>query len=192
MAQYILTNDVVAAGPQGVNTLHAGFILDTAQSNYTLAQLQAAGGIFVAVGNDLATGLAAIFTALRNKGNVGAYNAGVQPVMAPASATVPGSMSAADKTAFDALVAGGVTSLQCGTTTLSSGVSPAIAATITENSRIVGFLKDPANGALTVKFAALSANRSVGAPGSFKITALIAAGTINTADTSTVDWVVFN
>ena len=41
---------------------------------------------------------------------------------------------------------------------------------------------------LTTNYAALSGDRSVGAPGSFKIKAVVAAGTINVADVSTVDW----
>lgn len=82
--------------------------------------------------------------------------------------------------------------IQSGVTTIdgATGKSPAIVATITASSRILVTLKNPANGALTVKFAALVGDRVVGAPGSFKVAALVAAGTVNTADTSDVDWLV--
>lgn len=48
-----------------------------------------------------------------------------------------------------------------------------------------------ATGALTVTYAALGTDRSVGAPGSFRIKSLLADGTINVADVSTVDWIAF-
>lgn len=82
--------------------------------------------------------------------------------------------------------------VQAGTTTLVAGVSPAIAANINANSRIFGFIKTmtPGAGNLTVQYGALASNRTVGTPGSFEITALLAAGTINTADTSVLDWLV--
>ena len=85
-------------------------------------------------------------------------------------------------------------SIQTGTVTLSSGVSAAIAANVSATSRIIGFLKasSPGSGNLTVGFAALAAGRINGTPGSFTITALIAAGTINVLDNSTLDWVLFD
>jgi len=62
------------------------------------------------------------------------------------------------------------------------------------NTSIVVSLKTPVGDALTVKYAALAADRVDGAPGSFQISALIAAGggAVNGADTSTVDWIVKN
>lgn len=81
---------------------------------------------------------------------------------------------------------------QSGVATLVAGVTAAIAATVTANTRIVAFLKTPNTTNSTAKYAALDADRSIGAPGSFKITAIIAAGdTINVADVSTVDWIAF-
>ena len=82
--------------------------------------------------------------------------------------------------------------IQMGNAALVSGVTAAIAATISATSRIVGFVKTsaPGAGSLTVQYAALPGNRVVGEPGSFKLTALIAAGTINVLDTSNLDWFV--
>ncbi len=77
-----------------------------------------------------------------------------------------------------------------GTTTLSAGVSPAITASLAAGSTIVFSLRTNANDALSVKYAALDADRVLGAQGNFKITALLAGGTINNVDTSTVDWYV--
>jgi hypothetical protein len=104
-----------------------------------------------------------------------------------ATAAVPGTMSAADKAKLDTLQ-GGVVTLVAGTTAL-------IAATVTANSRIVAFLNTEDTSDDTVKYAALAADRVVGvsgAGGGFKLTALIAAGTINIADLSVLDWIVFN
>jgi hypothetical protein len=82
--------------------------------------------------------------------------------------------------------------VQRGVVTLSSGVTATISAHITSASRIVVSQKSPSGTANTVEYSALTGDRSTGSPGTFKITALIAAGTINTADNSTVDWVVSN
>ena len=80
---------------------------------------------------------------------------------------------------------------QSGVATLVAGDSGAIAATVTANTRIIVGGKTPNTTALTVTYAALGADRSVGAPGSFNIKALLADGTINVADVSTVDWIAF-
>lgn len=82
-------------------------------------------------------------------------------------------------------------SVQTGTVTLAAGVSAAIAATVTSSTVFLGFLKAsvPGAGNLTIEYSALTANVVVGTPGSFKITALIAAGTINVLDLSTLYWV---
>lgn len=60
------------------------------------------------------------------------------------------------------------------------------------STRILVTLRTPAGDAATIKYAALSADRVVGAPGSFQISALDAAGggAVNGADTSTIDWEV--
>lgn len=79
--------------------------------------------------------------------------------------------------------------IQSGVATLTAGDSGAIAATVTANTRIVVTLKTANTTTLTTNYAALSGDRSVGAPGSFKIKAVVAAGTINVADVSTVDWI---
>ena len=81
---------------------------------------------------------------------------------------------------------------QVGVATLTAGVSGTIGAVITATSRIFVTQKTPAGTSLTTEYAALSGDRSVGTPGSFKVTALLAAGTANTADTSTLDWQVVN
>ncbi len=81
--------------------------------------------------------------------------------------------------------------LQSGVTTLVLGVSPAITANISANSRIVWGLKTPNTNALSVLgYAALGTDRTNGTPGSFKISAQSATGggAINTADVSTLDW----
>ena len=80
---------------------------------------------------------------------------------------------------------------QSGVATLVAGDSGAIAATVTANTRIIVSGKTPNTTALTVTYAALGADRSVGAPGSFRIKSLLADGTINVADVSTVDWIAF-
>jgi hypothetical protein len=79
--------------------------------------------------------------------------------------------------------------IQSGVATLTAGDSGAIAATVTANTRIIVTLKTANTTTLTTNYAALSGDRSVGAPGSFKIKAVVAAGTINVADGSTVDWI---
>lgn len=83
----------------------------------------------------------------------------------------------------------GGAALQSGVATLTSGVTGNITAVITANTRIVVSVKTPSGTMLTTEWSALDADRTVGATGPFKITALVAAGTINTADNSTVDWI---
>jgi len=75
---------------------------------------------------------------------------------------------------------------------VGSGKTAAIPAFISASSKILVSLKDPNGDALTVKYAALLADRVVGAPGSFQISALSAAGggAVNGVDTSTIDWEV--
>lgn len=92
----------------------------------------------------------------------------------------------ADLTAIDARNG---SLIQSGVATLTAGDSGAIAATVTANTRILVTLKTANTTTLTTGYAALSGDRSVGAPGSFKIKAIVAAGTINIADVSTVDWI---
>lgn len=73
-----------------------------------------------------------------------------------------------------------------------TGKSASIAATITAASRIEVTVKTPVGDALTIKYGALSADRVIGAPGSFMIAALVAAGggAVNVADSSTVDYLI--
>jgi len=80
--------------------------------------------------------------------------------------------------------------MQGGTTTLVLGISPLIVANITPTSRIVCTVKDPAGVNLTASYGALASSRVNGTPGSFRITAMLAAGTINILDGSTVDWLI--
>ncbi len=84
---------------------------------------------------------------------------------------------------------------QTGVVTLVAGTTALIPATVTASSRIGVFLKTPDTVTNTVNYSALGADRVVGiggAGGGFKITALLAAGSINVADVSVMDWVVFN
>lgn len=76
---------------------------------------------------------------------------------------------------------------------VGTGKTAAIPAFITAQSRILVSLKTPVGDALTIKYAALAADRVNGTPGSFKISALAAAGggAVNGVDTSTIDWEVF-
>lgn len=73
---------------------------------------------------------------------------------------------------------------------VGTGKTAAIPAFITANTRIVVSVKTPSGDALTIKYGAIAADRVVGAPGSFKISALAAAGggAINGVDVSTIDW----
>jgi hypothetical protein len=153
------------------------------------ASIIAAGGFLYPQGTTTIDTAAAV--ALAAKVSRGANEFDLALIMSTAVDIVQKDADAtfATTTALAAAVAAAV---QKGTTTLVAGVSPLVAATITATSRIGFAIKDPANGALTVKFAALTADRVVGAPGSFRITALLAAGTINIADTSAMDWWVFN
>jgi hypothetical protein len=76
---------------------------------------------------------------------------------------------------------------------VGTGKTAVIPAFITANSRILVSPSAPANDALTKDYSALAADRVVGNPGSFQITALLAGGAggaINGADTSTVDYEV--
>jgi hypothetical protein len=85
---------------------------------------------------------------------------------------------------------------QSGSTAIAAGTgkTAAIPAFITATCKIIVSLKTPVGDALTVKYAALAADRNVGAPGSFQISALAAAGggAVNGADTSTIDWEVIS
>jgi len=84
---------------------------------------------------------------------------------------------------------------QSGAATLVAGTTALLPATVTASSRILLSLKTPDTKTDTTEYAALGTDRVVGiggAGGGFKITALVAAGTINVADVSVIDWVVFN
>lgn len=81
---------------------------------------------------------------------------------------------------------------QSGTATLAAGTVTISTAAVSATSRVFFTLKDAANTSLTTTYECPSASRSTGTPGSFVCRANIAAGTINTADTSTFDWMVIN
>ncbi len=101
----------------------------------------------------------------------------------------PNATYAAQSAAASVVPSGAVSK---GTTTLSSGVSPSLTCVgLATTSTIVAFYRTPSGSTLTTKLAALNADRSVGAQGTFKISALIAAETVNTADGSTVDWIAY-
>lgn len=86
--------------------------------------------------------------------------------------------------------------IQWGTAAIvvGTGKTAAIPAFITSASRIEVALRAPVGDALTVKYAALLADRVNGNPGSFQVSALAAAGggAVNGVDTSTVDYVVYS
>jgi len=88
-----------------------------------------------------------------------------------------------------------VMAVQHGTIQLALGTTALIPAHVSASSSILVTVRTmtPGAGNLTVQYAALTADRVVGEPGAgggFKITALLAAGTINNADTSFVDWII--
>ena len=101
-----------------------------------------------------------------------------------ATGTVQGLMSATDKAKLD--------TLQFGVATLVAGVTAAIAATVTANSRIIVTVKTATTITDTAIHAALATDRTPGAPGSFKISALKADATVNVADVSILDWILIN
>jgi len=81
--------------------------------------------------------------------------------------------------------------LAFGQTTLIAGVSPAISAPgLRAGSAVTWGLRDPRGDVLTVKYAALEADRVFGSSmaGSFKLSALTALDAVNGADTSILDW----
>ena len=110
------------------------------------------------------------------------------PAQGPASAALI-ALATTAKSEITALQALNGSLVQSGVATLTAGDSGAIAATVTANTRIIVSLKTANTTTLTTNYAALSGDRSVGAPGSFRIKAVVAAGTINVADVSTVDWI---
>jgi len=75
---------------------------------------------------------------------------------------------------------------------VGTGKTAAIPVFMSASARIVVTVKDPVGDALTIKYGALAADRVNGALGSFKISALAAAGggAVNGVDTSTIDWEV--
>jgi hypothetical protein len=83
--------------------------------------------------------------------------------------------------------------IQCGTATVDgvTGKTPNITAFLYSGCVIKCSVKSPANDAETKEYAALSADRVNGTPGTFKITALVVGGSggaPDTANTSSVDW----
>jgi hypothetical protein len=86
---------------------------------------------------------------------------------------------------------GGSKSIQAGTTTLVAGTKTVTGFRITATSRIVAQFNTAAGGGgATVKLDTPTANRVVGAPGTFDIQALTSADVVNGMDTSTVDFVI--
>lgn len=81
--------------------------------------------------------------------------------------------------------------LAFGQTTLVAGISPAISVPgLRAGSAITWGLRDPLVDALTVKYAALAADRVFGSSmaGEFKISALTALDAVNINDVSILDW----
>jgi len=77
---------------------------------------------------------------------------------------------------------------------VGTGKTAAIPAFVSSVSRILVSLKTPVGDALTIKYAALLADRVNGNLGTFQISALAAAGggAVNGADTSSIDYEVFS
>jgi hypothetical protein len=75
-----------------------------------------------------------------------------------------------------------------------TGKTAAIPAIVGPTTSIESSVSTPVGDALTVKYGALTADRVNGAPGSFQIAALAAAGggAVNGVDTSTIDYIVKN
>ncbi len=130
-------------------------------------------------------GTAYVETAAGTAAQVPVINAGAT---APVFVSMSGDATLAATGAITVTKLGGAL-VQSGVATLTAGDSGAIAATVTANTRIIISLKTANTTTLTTGYAALSGDRSVGAPGSFNIKAIVAAGTINVADVSTVDWI---
>ena len=130
-------------------------------------------------------GTAYVETAAGTNAQIPVINAGGT---APVFVSMSGDATLAATGAITVTKLGGAL-VQSGVATLTAGDSGAIAATVTANTRIIISLKTANTTTLTTGYAALSGDRSVGAPGSFNIKAIVAAGTINVADVSTVDWI---
>jgi hypothetical protein len=79
---------------------------------------------------------------------------------------------------------------QSGTVTLVAGTATIASANITATSRIFYTRTTAGSPSSTVHYGTTS--KTPGAPGSFTVNAQVAAGTINIADTSTLDYVVVN
>lgn len=135
----------------------------------------------------VANGTAYVETAAGTAAQVPVVNAGAT---APVYVSISGDATLAAHRSLTVTKLNG-SLFQSGVATLVAGDSGAIAATVTANTRIIVSGKTPNTTALTVTYAALGTDRSVGAPGSFRIKSLLADGTINVADVSTVDWIAF-
>lgn len=82
--------------------------------------------------------------------------------------------------------------IQSGRVALGNGISVAVPAHITALSRIVVTKAIRVGDVGSVDYCALDADRVVGAPGSFKITALDAAGAVQVGDDSTLDYIIID
>lgn len=97
-------------------------------------------------------------------------------------ASSPTAHAAAIAAAIAGAVQGGAAALSSGTATIS--------ANITLSSRIVAMRRN-ALGTAGVELRCATADRTVGAPGTFTVRSYDAAGVAAGADTSTFDWVVY-
>lgn len=168
MAQYYLINALVFAG----NALSPGSLIDDTTDDTTA--LQTAGAVLWPATD--ATIAAAATVAQNAKKNRGANELELASIMQAAVDSV--------QRANDTLNV-----LAAGTATLVAG-TVTVAAKVTATSRILTSLNTPGGGGNGVDYKAPAASRVVGAPGSFVITAVDAAGATVATDVSTVDWVV--
>lgn len=145
-------------------------------ANRTLDVVANADGSIIANANDVQVGI------LATDAQHGVRGGGTQH--SAATGVANGFMTAADKAKLD--------TMQFGTDVLVAGVSAAIAANITANSRIQVTPKDKGASVTIGRLEAPSADRVVGAPGSFIVRSFTAAGLAEAADVSTFDWHVEN
>jgi hypothetical protein len=161
MATFFLVNTVVVAGTK----IFAGDTINDAVDD--APAIVAAGGLLWPSSDTVVAAAAA--RAVSARINRGANEETVDAIMQAA-------VDALQKTE------------QRGTAVLVAGVSAAIAATITANSRIIVTPKDKGASATIGRLEAPSADRVVGAPGSFVVRSFTAAGAAENADVSTFDW----
>ena len=185
MATFYLINTVTTS--DGVKHL-PGTLVDDAVLN--TADLTTAGAELVASSNAVVA--AAAVVAMNAHVNRAANEATLEQIMrsaldgsqdaAIATATAADTTQMAQLAKLPAIMQSGSAVLVAGTVT--------VAATITAASKIVVTMKTPNTTTLTTGYITRASARVNGAPGSFTIEAIVAAGSINIADISTLDYII--